>query len=196
MVITISREYAAYGRTIAAGLSERLGIPYYDKDFVKETAKASGYSEDDIRKEGEHMSKGTKFMNTLLNNVSSYTSSYDGIYRAQKEVILELAKNPCIIIGRCSDHILREAGIETFDIFLFADLETRIKRAAELDGNEKLSRDELLKLIEKHDEHRSTYYRTYTKKEMGYYKNYNVCLDVGRIGVEKCLDILCEMIQG
>ena len=47
-VITISREYAAYGRTIAKGLSERLGIPFYDKDFVKETAKISGYSEEEV----------------------------------------------------------------------------------------------------------------------------------------------------
>ena len=36
-VITIGREYCAYGRTIAGMLSERLGIPYYDKDFVKKT---------------------------------------------------------------------------------------------------------------------------------------------------------------
>ena len=37
-VITISREYGALGRTLASILSDRLGIPYYDKDFVKKTA--------------------------------------------------------------------------------------------------------------------------------------------------------------
>ena len=70
-VITISREYAAYGRTIAAGLSDRLGIPFYDKDFVKETAKQSGYSEEDIVREGEDMSPASKFMNSLLNNANA-----------------------------------------------------------------------------------------------------------------------------
>ena len=44
-VITISREYGALGRTLAAELSERLGIPYYDKDFVKKAADESGYAE-------------------------------------------------------------------------------------------------------------------------------------------------------
>ena len=72
-VITISREYAAYGRTIAAGLSDRLGIPFYDKDFVKETAKQSGYSEEDIVREGEDMSPASKFMNSLLNNANAYS---------------------------------------------------------------------------------------------------------------------------
>ena len=52
-VITISREFGAGGHSIAKVLSERLGIPYYDKDFVKETASRSGYSEEDIEREGE-----------------------------------------------------------------------------------------------------------------------------------------------
>ncbi len=194
-VITISREYAAYGRTIAAKLSEKLGIPYYDKDFVKETAKASGYSEEDIKKEGETMGRGAHFMNVLLNNMSSYASSYDGIYRAQREVILELAKSPCIIIGRCADHILREAGIESFDIFLFADIAARIKRASELEENQGLSVQELQKALIKKDAMRSTYYRTYTKKEMGYSKNYNICLDTGKIGADKCVDIICDILK-
>ena len=43
-VITISREYGALGRTLAAKLSERLGIPYYDRDFVKKTAEESGFA--------------------------------------------------------------------------------------------------------------------------------------------------------
>ena len=34
-VITISREYGALGNSLAKALSDRLGIPYYDRDFVK-----------------------------------------------------------------------------------------------------------------------------------------------------------------
>ena len=41
-VITISREFGAGGHSIAKVLSERLGIPYYDKDFVKETGHKYG----------------------------------------------------------------------------------------------------------------------------------------------------------
>ena len=39
-IITISREYAAGGRSVARGLEKNLGIPFYDKDFVKATAAA------------------------------------------------------------------------------------------------------------------------------------------------------------
>ena len=34
-VITISREFGAGGHSIARVVSERLGIPYYDRDFAK-----------------------------------------------------------------------------------------------------------------------------------------------------------------
>ena len=70
-VITISRQYAAYGRTVAKGLSEELGIPYYDKDVVRKTAEQSGFSEEDIKREGEDLSRAGKFMNDLLNNAAS-----------------------------------------------------------------------------------------------------------------------------
>ena len=37
-IITINRQYGAYGRTVARGLSEALGINFYDRDFVMKTA--------------------------------------------------------------------------------------------------------------------------------------------------------------
>ena len=38
-VITISRQFGSMGRPIACELSQRLGIPFYDRDIVEETAK-------------------------------------------------------------------------------------------------------------------------------------------------------------
>lgn len=41
-VITISRQFGSMGRPIACELSKRLGIPFYDRDIVEETAKRMG----------------------------------------------------------------------------------------------------------------------------------------------------------
>ena len=160
-VITISREYAAYGRTIAKGLSEKLGIPFYDKDFVKETARISGYSEEEVNEEGEAISPAGSIMNSILNNAAPYTSSHDSIFNAEKDLILKLSEEPCIIVGRCADQVLHKAGIECFSIFLYADLEFRLKRAAEIKDNEG---KDLKKVIEKVDNYRKTYYKKYTGK--------------------------------
>lgn len=193
-VITISREYAAGGRSIATLLSERLGIPFYDKDFVKETAQQSGYSEEEVENEGENMSRTDRFLNGLLNlsNGISYQSSFDRIYEAQKKVVLELSKSPCIIVGRCSDHILSEAKIPAFKIFLFADEAHRLKRTAELLGSDDAI--EAKKQLAKIDESRRIYYRQYTEKEFGSYALFNIALDTGTIGKEKCVEILCDLI--
>lgn len=191
-VITISREYAAGGRTVAAELSRRLGIPFYDRDFVKKTVEQSGYSEEDIEREGETMSPSSKFMNSFLNNAITYPSSYDRIYAAQKEVVLELSKSPCIIIGRCADHILTEAGIPAFKVFLFADEEHRLKRAAELvDVTDEAA---LKKHLARTDVYRRTYYQKYTGVELGSCKNCNIALDTGTIGALKCADIICGLV--
>ena len=38
-VITISRQFASMGRTIAQEMAKELGIEFYDRDIVESTAK-------------------------------------------------------------------------------------------------------------------------------------------------------------
>ena len=195
-VITITREYSAYGRTVARGVSERLGIPYYDRDFIKAAAAESGFTEDEVREEGEGMSKAARFWNTVLNNAAPFSSSYDSIFEAECKVILKLAANPCIIIGRCADDVLKKAEINRFSIYLYADTDVRNKRAAELEENAGRTEDEIKRIVKKTDIMRATYYKEYTGNEIGDYKNYNLMLDIGKIGVEQCIDIICSIVAG
>ena len=191
-VITISREYGALGRTLASALSDRLGIPYYDKDFVKKTAQESGYEMEEVERESEDMSTSERMLNTFLNSAVSYNSSIDAIFRAQKKVILELAKSPCIIVGRCADHILREAGADPLCIYLDASVDARMKRAKELDAPQGQN---LTKYIEKRDKQRKTYYKQYTGCDMGQASNYTICFDTGRISIPTCTDIVMQLLE-
>lgn len=192
-VITISREYASGGRTVAGKLSELLGIPFYDRDFVKKTAVESGYSVEEIEEEGEGITPAALRMERFLGNAMVYPSSYDAIYKAQSEVLLELAQSPCIIIGRCADHILTQAGIPAFKVFLYADEAHRIERAREL---LQMSDTEAVKhIIAKMDVKRNTYYQRYAGREMGDYTTYHIALDTGAIGYEKCAEILAQIVQ-
>ncbi|SDL75608.1 Cytidylate kinase [Sarcina sp. DSM 11001] len=191
-VITISREYGALGRTLASILSDRLGIPYYDKDFVKKTAEDSGYSMEDVEREGEDLSPSSALLNTFLNSAVSYKSSHDEIFKAQKAVILELSKSPCIIVGRAADHILREAGADVFCIYLYASVHDR-----SVNMENRVEYDELSieKYIAKRDSLRKTYYKQYTGCEMGNANNYNICFDTGRIDISLCADIICRILE-
>ncbi|ETP72698.1 cytidylate kinase [Lachnospiraceae bacterium JC7] len=189
-VITISRNYGSHGHELAQKLSERLGIPYYDRDFVRKTAAESGFSQELIDEDGEKIKIGTKLIEML--SPASLNSSHDEIFKAQSRVVLELSESPCIIVGRCSNYILREAGIPSFDIYLTADRSWRIDNAL----NHKVKKEQVTEqYITKKDNERSDYYKLYTGRPMGMASDYTVCLDVGKIGMDRCVDIICNLLK-
>ncbi len=191
-VIAINREYGAGGRTLAAVLSERLGIPYYDKDFVTRTVEESGYEKEEVEREGEEMSVPSRVLNNFLNSTVLYNSSHDAIFDAEKKVILEMAKTPCIMVGRCANYILKEAGIDTVSIYLYAPMELKLKRAKELNENGDVK---LEKYVERRDSLRSTFYKQYTGYEISDASNYTVCFDVGKVSIPLCADIVMKIIE-
>ena len=48
-IICISREYGSGGRTVGELLSEKLGIPFYDKEILSRVAKESDMSEEFVK---------------------------------------------------------------------------------------------------------------------------------------------------
>ena len=192
-VITISREFGAGGHSIARVVSERLGIPKYDRDFAKQAAARSGYSQEDIDREGENLSRSARLLDNILNNSAGYFSSHDAIYQAQKELILQFAaEQDCIIIGRCSNLILRNAGIPSLDIFLHADVNLRTEHIQKLGLNGK---EDPRKYLTKMDNLRETYFKTYTKHELGTYHDYDLCLDTGTLGYDNCIEIITSLAK-
>ena len=189
-VITISREYGTHGHELAAMLSEKLDIPFYDVDFVRKTAEESGFSKDMINDEGEKAHPYTRILEML--SPMSLNSSQDLIFKAQSRVILELSESPCIIVGRCANYILSEAGIPSLDVFLSASEEWRIEHAMDFSNIKKpVTRQD----VKKQDSQRRNYYKMYTGREMGNADLYTLCLDVSEIDMEKCVDIICGIYQ-
>ena len=43
-IITISREFGSGGRSIAKMVADRLGVPYYDKELIKQVAAKTGFT--------------------------------------------------------------------------------------------------------------------------------------------------------
>ena len=52
-IITVSREFGSGGRTIGKTVAQRLNIPYYDKELVKQVALESGFDPKFIEEQGE-----------------------------------------------------------------------------------------------------------------------------------------------
>lgn len=190
-IITISREYGAGGHSIGTKVAEELGIPIYDKDIVKETAKASGFDPELIQVEEEEISKTGAILKNIWSSSAYFHDTQDTIHDVQKAIILHFAQEgPCVILGRCADVILQEAGVECLNVFIHADEIHRAMRVSEMTGNSNAT--ELKKLIAKKDANRGTYYNRYTGKKWGDSHNYNLTLDSGLLGYDLCVKMIVE----
>lgn len=154
LVITMSRRYGTGSGQIAKELSERLGIPVYDKAIVEEKLG-------------------------------------DGSYESEASVIRELAKEPCIILGRCASEILKDKR-NVFNIYICADRADRIRRIM---ANENISHEEAEAKLDETDSERSIYYHEHTGKAWGDVNNYHMILNTSEIGVERCADVLIEYFE-
>jgi cytidylate kinase len=189
-VITISREFGSGGRTIGKMVAEKLGIPCYDQELIEKIAEKSGLAKEFIEERGEYTLRGGWLANAFADRSLNGLSVQDYLWTIQRKLILELAeKEPCVIIGRCADYIL-EGKADTLKVFIHASMESRAKRIVERYGE---SAEAPEKRLRDKDLRRSAYYRFYTDVEWGIAKNYDVALDSGKIGIERCVDIIASL---
>ena len=195
-VITISREYGAGGHSIGQRVAQELGIPFYDRDIVQETVKASGFEPDLVEQEGEEISKATSIFKSICAITSSnYQDPQDAIHDVQQAVVLRFAQEgPCVILGRCADDTLQKAGVDCLNVFIHADDVSRAMRVSEMTGSKNAA--EIRKLMAKKDDSRHTYYQHYTGKRWGDGRNYTMTLDSGALGYDLCARLIVEAAKG
>ena len=131
-IITISREFGSGGRTIGKEVAQKLGYSYYDKELVRQVAVETGFDEKYIEQAGEYapsknwLSFG--FAARGSQGAMEGMSANDFLWAIQCRVIRSLAeKEPCVIVGRCSDYILGEDPA-CIKVFIHADMASRIDR--------------------------------------------------------------------
>ena len=193
-VITISREFGSGGHTMGEQVAKTLDIPFYDGEIVNKVALESGYAKELIEEQGETTSSANKWFDISAASAMYFQSPQDEIFLAQRKVILEAAESgPCVIVGRCSDYILRNAEIPCLNVLIHSDLEHRITRVLQRYGD--ITNVDVKKRIHKKDKQRRTYYRYYTDQHWGVYSNYDLALDSGTLGEETCIHLICELAK-
>lgn len=187
-VITISREFGSGGRTIGKKAAEILGIPCYDSELIEQIAKESGFAENYVAETGEDAQPNV--MGFALSSRTYGMTNDDRIWEAQTKVIAQLAeKGPCVIVGRCADFILRGKA-DCLTVFIHADPSFRAERIVQVYGEREASPEQR---IREKDRRRAAYHRFYTDMKWGYAQNYQIALDSGILGVDRCAGILAEL---
>jgi len=190
-IITLSREYGAGGHSIGREVAKRLGVEFYDKDIIKGVALEMGVDPELIERQGEEISRADSFIRHIT--PISYDQA-ETMFEIEKEVILNIAKKgPCVILGRCANIILEDAGLDVLNVFVYGDAVHRAARVSELIESDNPT--EISKAIKKHDYNRHNYYSHHTGHRWGDLNDYNLMVDSGVLGYETCVDIICKAAE-
>ena len=200
-IITISREYGSGGRQVGLTVAKKLGMEFYDKELIDAAAKEIGFPTEMIADREQRLT------NSLLYNFAMgtlYGIAYprepkvselpltEQIYQAQKKAIEEAAKRgSCIFVGRCADYILKSRP-DVLRVFIYADRDIRKRRAIEEYGEIEEYIDEFMYQT---DKRRRIHYENYTNQKWGSRENYDLMLNSGDLGLDKCVELLCGAVK-
>lgn len=188
-IITISREFGSGGRFIGEEAAKKLGIAYYDKNIISHIAEESGLSSEYIQESAELSPKKGILAYALAGRDITGKSVEDMVYEAQRKVILELAeKEPCVIIGRNADFILKDRD-DVLNVFIHGNMPEKTERICRLYN---VSEKEAVKMMADTDKRRMTNYNFYTDQKWGKASNYTLCLNSSQLGYDKCEKIIIE----
>lgn len=190
-VVTISREFASLGRTIAQRLSEKLEIPFWDRDIVEAAAKRMGHTVSTISEE-EERAKNSVFLRKKYRMSLATYSINDEIFETEKSIILdEASRESCIIVGRCSDYILRDLP-NHLSVYIYAPYKERLKNCVDtLMMDEKTAK----KMIREVDAARSHYRQKYCPEITSDTDCRHLMLDSSRFGVEGTAEIIAQVVH-
>ena len=191
-IITISREFGSGGRFIGEEVAKKLGIAYYDKNIIGQIAEKSGLSPEYIQENAELSPKKGLFAYAFSGRDITGKSVEDMVYEAQRNIILELAeKEPCVIIGRNADYILKDRD-DVLNVFIHGDMPEKIKR---ITGLYNVEEKEVVKMMADTDKRRRTNYNFYTDQNWGKASNYTLCLNSSQLGYDRCEMIIMECVK-
>ncbi|MBP1560446.1 MAG: cytidylate kinase-like family protein [Oscillospiraceae bacterium] len=191
MIYTIGREFGSGGHEIGAEFARWLGIPLYDKEFIETAENASGIKAEILEQADER--KENRWLYTVHYNAAEDfrgMSANEILFKIQSRLVLEYAsKSDCVIVGRCANHILDNAGIKHLSVFIAAPLEARIKRISNIRA---LTEKEAAALIAKTDKQRKSYYEYYTGRSWGMPCGYDLCMNSASFGIEQTAEAIAN----
>ncbi len=195
VIITIARQYGSGGREIGERVAEILGIPLYDKELIKDAAAKGTLNEDVIKGADESAANSLLYTLAMGSNVLGGAMNFgykmplnDKLFILQSEVIKEYAsKGSCVIIGRCSDYVLRNEK-NVLRLFIYGDLDKRRERVKE--RHPEIKSSQIVDVINKTDKRRASYYNFYTGNKWGKYDNYDMAINSSTLGIEATANIV------
>ena len=180
---------------LAKALAESLGIAYYDKELLVESAKHAGVNPDFFEKKDERFPTFLQGLLSLSMGVTPmcyYTGAssitYDGLYKSISDFLQHTAQEKSfVVVGRSADYILRNHP-RCFNIFVHAPMEECVKRIT--GRNDAIDAVKAEAMAKKTNKWRADYYNFFTDKTWGDAKSYDLTLDSSLLPMEANVELV------
>ena len=183
-IITIGREYGSGGREIGEKLAEKLGIAFYDRQFLEMASLETGHSEEELSGEDEKADK--TYLPYKTENLS------EQLFNIQSRIMVEKAKTEsCVIVGRCSDIILKDFA-NVVHIFIYAHEDDKVNRIME---RNQLDEVKARKLMKKTEKIRRSYYQYFTDSEWGDRENKDILINSSVTGIDQSVEVIIAYLK-
>ena len=189
MMISIGREFGSAGHEIAEKLAEHYNLPLYDHNLLDEVARSKGMDPSVLR--GFDETKRSKVLSRTVRGMSN--SPAENVAQLQFNFLKEKADTgeSFVVVGRCSETVLRgRDGL--ISIFVLGDMDSKIERIMELYHKDAEDAEEF---IHEKDRRRKSYHNSHCPIKWGDSRNYDLCINSSRLGVEETMKILIQYID-
>ena len=188
-VVTVGCEYASGGIEIGKMIAKSLGVEYYDRDLIDKVVEQIGVDRELVEKADSGENVKYEFD---TNFAPRYANLTNRVIYEQFEVINKFAeKSSCVIIGRCSNYILKDRK-DCLNVFIYAPFEKRVEYVMEKKG---VSYDEAAELVKYNDRMLSSRYNYMTNGDMRDCSMRDMMIDSSVLGLEKTAKYILQMID-
>jgi len=199
-VITISRQYASGGSNIAKLVADRLGWHVVDNELVDRVAEQAGLPSSEVAAREERVpgfieriaralaiSSPEVFVTTGEPPVARFDREAD-LVRATEAVVAQAVREEprLILVGRGAQAILAQHE-DALHVFVVAPREVRIQAAMR---RLEIEQDEAEEMLDRTDEGRRRYVKTYYDREWEHAANYHFVVSTGVFNYEQAAELI------
>jgi cytidylate kinase len=200
--ITIARQLGSGGSYLAQRLAHRLSFAYLDHQILEQAARELDMSHSELAGREERIqSFWTRLLETFATSCPEDIQSPppvrlvsdDELIAAEHKVLLKLAaRGSCVIVGRCAFHRLKGRA-RLFNIFVHATRGDRIRRVMQV--YHAPDQETAQQMIDRTDNDRRRYAQRICDVNWYDARNYDLTIDLSRVGFEAAEEMLITMAE-
>ena len=192
LIISVGREYGSGGHEIAQKLADFYGLPLYDHNLLQEVAAKLNLSDEELADLKDYDEKEKNYL--LARTIKGYNNSPEqNVAKLQFNLLREWAKEgkSCVIVGRCSDQILKD-NPNVITIFVNGTDLAKIERLMRIYDLGEQDAEEKMKKV---DKKRREYHNSNCKADWGKASSYDLCICSSHLGIDGTVEILKKYIE-